>query len=80
MLHASLRRSGGSLIMTIPQAYAEQNHLHAGDSLALEIVGESLLVKPARSRPRLADLLAQTPEGLCRIDGWDEQASLGSEW
>lgn len=27
MLHASLRRSGGSFIMTFPLSYVEQNHL-----------------------------------------------------
>ena len=79
MLTAALRRSGGSLIMTIPQSYIEQNQLEAGTVLSVEINGEELRLKPTRSRRRLADLLAATPEGLHRVEGWDELPSVGSE-
>ena len=79
MLNASLRRSGGSLIMTIPQSYVEQNHLEAGSLVCVEIQGAELKIKPDRQRPTLADLLAATPEGLCRAEGWDEMPSAGAE-
>jgi len=80
MLSASLRRSGGSLILTIPQAYVEQNHLEAGSKLALEIAGQELRLKPARTRRSLAELLAATPDGLQRAEGWDEMPTAGEEW
>ena len=79
MLTASLRRSGGSLIVTIPQSYIEQNQLEAGAVLSVEINGEELRLKPTRLRRRLADLLAATPEGLHRVEGWDELPPVGSE-
>jgi len=79
MLHASLRRSGGSYIMTVPLSYVEQNHLDAGSRLALEIVGDELKIKPVRNRPSLAELLKATPKGLCRADGWDELGAVGAE-
>ena len=79
MLNASLRRSGGSLIMTIPQSYVEQNHLDAGSRVMVEINGAELKVKPGRQRPKLADLLAATPEGLCRADGCDDMPATGGE-
>jgi antitoxin component of MazEF toxin-antitoxin module len=79
MLHASLRRSGGSYIMTVPLSYVEQNHLVAGARLALEIVGDELKIKPQRPRRSLTDLLAATPDGLCRAQGWDELGSAGAE-
>lgn len=79
MLTASLRRSGGSLIVTIPQSYIEQNQLEAGAVLSVEINGEELRLKPTHSRRRLADLLAATPEGLHRVEGWDELPPVGSE-
>jgi antitoxin ChpS len=79
MLNASLRRSGGSLIMTIPQSYIEQNHLDAGSRLLLEINGTELRVKPGRQRPQLSELLASTPGGLCRTEGWEEMPSVGGE-
>lgn len=79
MLTASLRRSGGSYIMTIPQSYVEQNRLNAGARLAIEINGEELKVKPGRRRPTLAELLAGTPPGVCRVEGWDEMVPAGEE-
>ena len=79
MFTASLRRSGGSLIMTIPQAWAEQNRLAAGSKLQLEIAGTELRLSPARPRKNLEALLASTPEGLQRVEGWDELADAGHE-
>jgi len=79
MLSASLRRSGGSLILTVPQAYIEQNHLEPGAKLAVEIVGAELRLKPAKPRRSLAELLAATPEGLQRVEGWDEMPTVGQE-
>jgi len=79
MLSASLRRSGGSLILTVPQAYIEQNHLEPGAKLAVEIVGAELRLKPAKPRRSLAELLAATPEGLHRVEGWDEMPAVGQE-
>lgn len=79
MLNASLRRSGGSLIIAIPQAYIEQNHLEAGSRLALEIAGQELRITPAKPRRNLEELLAATPEGLHRVEGWDEMPIIGDE-
>jgi len=79
MFTAALRRSGGSLILTIPQAYIEQNHLDAGSRVALEIVGDELTLKPAKVRPTLAELLAATPKNIQRMEGWDEMPSVGKE-
>ena len=79
MLTASLRRSGGSLIVTVPQMYVEQNMLKAGSLLAVEISGQELRLKPARERKGLAELLAATPEGLQRVEGWDDMPQAGGE-
>lgn len=79
MLSASLRRSGGSLIMTIPQSYVEQNHLDAGSCVIVEINGQELKLKPGKRRLTLSELLAATPEGVCRVEGWDEIAPAGGE-
>jgi antitoxin ChpS len=79
MLTAALRRSGGSLIMTIPQAYVEQNMLKAGSLVSVEIAGEELRLKPAVERKSLAALLAATSDGLHRADGWDDMSQAGVE-
>ncbi len=79
MLTASLRRSGGSMIVTVPQSYIEQNHLEVGARLSVKIDGKELRLKPVRQRRRLADLLAATPDGLHRVPGWDEMPPAGTE-
>ena len=79
MFTAALRRSGGSLIITIPQAYVEQNHLDAGSRIALEISGDELKLKPVKQRLTLSELLAATPKGAERVSGWDEMPSVGKE-
>jgi antitoxin component of MazEF toxin-antitoxin module len=80
MFTSSLRRSGGSLIMTIPQFYVEQNMLKAGSLISVEIAGEELKLKPARKRKSLSELLAETPDGFRRVEGWDEMPQAGAEW
>lgn len=79
MLHASLRRSGGSFIMTVPLSYVEQNHLDAGSKLAIEIVGDELKIRPERARKTLGELLKATPRGPQRAKGWDELGTAGAE-
>jgi len=53
--------------------------LEAGSLVCVEIQGAELKIKPDRQRPKLADLLAATPEGFCRAEGWDEMLSAGAE-
>ena len=79
MLLASLRRSGGSYIMTVPLSYVEQNHLDAGSRLTIEIVGDELKIRPERQHKSLAELLKATPRGLQRAQGWDEMGDAGAE-
>ena len=79
MLQAALRRSGGSFIMTVPLSYVEQNHLEAGSTLTIDIVGDELKIKPQRVRRTLAELLTATPRGVQRAEGWDDLGAAGAE-
>jgi antitoxin ParD1/3/4 len=77
---AALMLEGLESGSAIPQSYVEQNHLEAGSKLALEIAGQELRIKPAKPRRSLAELLAATPDGLQRVEGWDEMPAVGEEW
>ena len=79
MLYASLRRSGGSFIITIPAAWAKQNGLDAGSSVAVELSGAELTLRALHKRPSLEALLAQTPRGQQRAENWDTLATAGRE-
>ncbi|TWH77165.1 antitoxin MazE [Azomonas agilis] len=78
MTTATLRRSGGSLIIAIPAAFAAQNQLQAGCELECTIVDNALVVKPLKKKSKLSDLIADTPKEA-RVESWDELAPAGVE-
>ena len=44
-----------------------------------EIAGQELRLKSTKPRRSLAELLAATPDGLQRVEGWDEMPAAGNE-
>lgn len=79
-MQQTLRKAGGSLVMTVPKAFIDQNRLHEGSQVALHLRGNTLTIEaPTRPRYTLADLLAEMPDGLPRIEGWDDMPSVGLE-
>ena len=76
----TLRKAGGSLVMTVPKAFVEQNGLHEGSQVELHLMGTTMTIESrARLRYKLADLIAEMPDGLPRVEGWDEMPAVGME-
>jgi len=76
----TLRKAGGSLVMTVPKVFIEQNGLGEGSQVELHLMGKKMTVEaPTRPRYKLADLMAEMPEGLPRIEGWDDMEPVGLE-
>jgi antitoxin ChpS len=76
----TLRRAGGSLVMTVPKAFIEQNRLKEGSQVDLLLEGARMTVNATRKRRyNLEDLLAEMPGELPLVDGWDEMKSAGME-
>jgi antitoxin ChpS len=76
----TLRKAGGSLVMTVPKAYIEQNGLSEGSQVELHLYGSKMTIKTAhRPRYKLAELMSEMPHGLPRVDGWDDMPSVGME-
>jgi len=60
----TLRKAGGSLVMTVPKSFIEQNGLSEGSQVELHLHGKKMTVEaPARPRYKLADLMAEMSEG-----------------
>lgn len=62
MEHVTLRRAGGSLVLTIPRAHARTLGLSEGERMDVTIADGKLIATPhvvARPRYKLEDLLAQ---------------------
>jgi antitoxin MazE len=54
---------GNSLAVRIPNAVAEQAHLHEGDSVLIELLDGHVELRPGERIPTLEELVAQiTPE------------------
>lgn len=77
----TLRRAGGSLVMTVPKAFIEQNHLQEGSQVELSLEGSRMTIEaPTKRRYKLEDLLAEMPEGkLPKVEGWDTTPAVGLE-
>lgn len=76
----TLRRAGGSLVMTIPKAFVEQNGLTEGCQVELELSGPTMTVAaPKRRRYKLSELLAEMPEGLPQLEDWEHMPDVGLE-
>lgn len=77
----TLRRAGGSLVMTVPKAFIEQNHLQDGSQVELSLEGSQMtIIASTKRRYKLEELLAEMPAGkLPKVPGWDEMAPIGLE-
>jgi len=76
----TLRKAGGSLVMTIPKSFIEQNGLTEGSKVNLQVAGKRLTVDaPARPRYNLTELMAEMTDGLPRVEGWDDMPAVGLE-
>ncbi|MEG3191410.1 AbrB/MazE/SpoVT family DNA-binding domain-containing protein [Lysobacter sp. D1-1-M9] len=76
---AILRKSGGSIILSIPKSIAQSLAIEAGSAVELSVDGRKLSVVPARRS--LVDRLAaspRTPADWHRDDGLDD-APTGRE-
>lgn len=80
MLLQTLRRAGDSLVMTVPKAFVEQNGLREGSQVELHFAGRRLTLEALRRRRYTSvGLLAEMPEGLPPVEGWDEMSPVGRE-
>ena len=79
-MQQTLRRAGGSLVMTVPKAFIEQNGLHEGSQVDLLLEGARMTINATRRRRyKLDDLMAEMPGELPRVEGWDEMQPVGME-
>ena len=75
-----LRRASGSLVVTVPKAFIEQNQLKEGSQVELLLEGDQMKIKaPRKQRYDLKTLLDEMPKGLSMVEGWDELPAVGKE-
>lgn len=77
----NLEHTDGALVMPEPKAFVKQNQLHDGSQVPLPPNGSTLPPNTQTRRPRyqLQDLLAEMPDDLPMVAGWDEMVAVGKE-
>jgi antitoxin ChpS len=82
MQTTTLRRVGGSIMMTVPPALLEQMHLEAGSTVGIAIEGERLIVQRRRPKYTLEELLAECDPNAPISDEdreWLDAPAMGKE-
>lgn len=82
MTTATLKRVGGSTMLTIPRDILDMLHLSAGTAMDMTVEQGKLILQPARKRFKLDDLLAECePEAPLSAEdrAWLDDAPKGNE-
>lgn len=75
-----LQKWGNSAAVRFPKEIISQLGLEIGDDLETEIQGQTIVIKAVkRPKYKLSDLLAEMPDGIPRVEGWDEMPDVGME-
>jgi len=78
---ATLRKAGGSVMVTVPPPFLKKHRLSAGSTVEVEIKGDELRVRPGAKKLTLSDILKAAPRTARsqRAPGWDEMSPAGNE-
>ena len=82
MQTTTLRKVGGSVMMTVPPAMLEQLNLAAGATVGLDVEAGRLIVQPSKPKYTLEELLGQCngPQELTDEDReWLNSPPVGRE-
>lgn len=64
-MNATIQKWGNSLALRIPKSVAQQIRVGEGDDVDLRVDAGGLVVRPARRRYRLAELLRRITDANC---------------
>ena len=79
-MQSVVKKWGNSLALRLPQNLAADLHLEDGSTVSLSVEDHALVVRPARKRYSLDDLLAQTSADAKRGEtNWGD-AKGGEDW
>ena len=82
MHSTSLRKVGGSVMLSVPPAILDLLHLEVGSTVGLEVDGDRLVViRQGKPRYALEELLAQCEPDAASVEDrvWIEMPSVGRE-
>lgn len=75
----NVQKWGNSAAIRLPAAVLAQMGAKVGDVFEMELKGDEASIRLAKPKYTLAQLLAEMPEGLPRVPGWDAMPDVGKE-
>lgn len=84
LMQIKIQQWGNSAAIRLPATILKQMHLSVGSTLSLDTSGETLVLKPVRSKPeyRLEELMAQcdlTASEPADMADWNAMRPVGRE-
>ncbi|WCM95741.1 hypothetical protein M5C96_14765 [Acidovorax sp. GBBC 1281] len=75
----SIQKWGNSAALRLPVGMLSALGAKVGDAFEVDLSAGQVLLRVAKPRYKLADLLAEMPEQLPRVEGWDAMTAVGLE-
>lgn len=75
----NIKRWGNSAAVRLPASMLGQLGVQVGDSFEVDVASGVATLRVAKPKCRLADLMAEMPDGLPRVEGWDDMQAVGQE-
>lgn len=75
----NIKRWGNSAAVRLPASMLAQLGVQVGDSFEVDVASGVATLRVAKPKYRLADLMAEMPDGLPRVEGWDDMQAVGQE-
>lgn len=83
VMQTTIRRWGNSAGAILPASLLKDVGLSVGESVEIEVVGNTLVLRPAAPQYTLDELLAASPKHTMRPEQDDREwleSSVGEEW
>jgi antitoxin component of MazEF toxin-antitoxin module len=75
----NLQKWGNSAAVRFPNAVLAQMGAKIGDTFDVDVSANQVILRIARPRYKLTDLLAEMPDDLPRVEGWETLPATGKE-
>lgn len=75
----NIQKWGNSAAVRLPASMLAQLGVQVGDVFEVDVADGAATLRAAKPKYRLADLMAEMPDGLPRVEGWDDMPAVGRE-
>lgn len=78
-MRLKIQKWGRSAAIRLPSVFLNQVGLSIGNSIDLSMSTDGLKLEASKPKYKLADLLAEMPNGMPMVEGWDSMQEVGHE-